>query len=89
MGLYVCRTNVIDVSLLPFASSPLLAIIRARWRGTRWRSWLRHCSISRTVAGSIPDGGLFKIFQLTQLTAHGPGVDSASNNEYQRPSLVR
>jgi hypothetical protein len=24
--------------------------------GTRWRSWLRHCATSRTVAGSIPDG---------------------------------
>ena len=21
-----------------------------------WRSWLRHCAISRKVAGSIPDG---------------------------------
>jgi len=29
--------------------------------GTRWRSWLRHCAISRKIAGSIPDGviGLF------------------------------
>ena len=25
-------------------------------RGTQWRSWLRHCAISRQVAGSIPDG---------------------------------
>ena len=24
--------------------------------GTRWRSWLRHCSTSRNIAGSIPDG---------------------------------
>jgi hypothetical protein len=24
--------------------------------GTRWRSWLRHCAISRKVEGSIPDG---------------------------------
>ena len=29
--------------------------------GTRWRSWLRHCSASRKVAGSIPDG-VFGIF---------------------------
>jgi hypothetical protein len=30
-------------------------------RGTRWRSWLRHCTTSRKVAGSIPDGviGIF------------------------------
>jgi hypothetical protein len=25
-------------------------------RGTRWRSWLRHCATSRKVAGLIPDG---------------------------------
>jgi len=24
-------------------------------RGTRWRSWLRHCDTSRKFAGSIPD----------------------------------
>ena len=24
--------------------------------GTWWRSWLRHCTKSRNVAGSIPDG---------------------------------
>ena len=24
--------------------------------GTRWRSWLRYCTKSRKVAGSIPDG---------------------------------
>jgi hypothetical protein len=24
--------------------------------GTQWRSWLRHCTISWKVAGSIPDG---------------------------------
>ena len=24
-------------------------------RGTRWRSWLRHCATSWKVAGSIPD----------------------------------
>jgi hypothetical protein len=30
-------------------------------RGTRWRSWLRHCATSRKVAGAIPDGviGIF------------------------------
>ena len=29
--------------------------------GTRWRSWLRHCTTSRKVAVSIPDGvtGIF------------------------------
>ena len=30
-------------------------------RGTRWRSWLKHCATIRKVAGSIPDGviGIF------------------------------
>jgi hypothetical protein len=32
------------------------------WRGTRWRSWLRHCATSRKVTGSIPDG-VIGIFQ--------------------------
>jgi len=30
-------------------------------RGTRWRSWLRHCARSRKFAGSIP-GGIIEIF---------------------------
>jgi len=54
-------------------------------RGTRWRSWLRHCATCRKVAGSIPDG-VIAIFHLTQSfrPQYGPGVDSASNrNEYQ------
>jgi len=35
--------------------------ITPRHRGTRWRSWLRHCATNRKVAGSIPDGviGIF------------------------------
>ena len=27
-----------------------------KYRGTRWRSWLRHSATSRKVAVSIPDG---------------------------------
>jgi hypothetical protein len=32
-------------------------------RGTRWRSWFRHCATSRKVAGSIFDGviGFFSV----------------------------
>ena len=58
--------------------------IRVFDRGTRWRSWLRHCATSRKVAGSIPDG-LTGIFQRQSFWPHyDPGVDSASNiNEYQ------
>jgi len=45
---------------------------------------LRHCAISRKVAGSIPDGVIGN-FSLTSFRPHyGPGVDSASKrNEYQ------
>ena len=40
--------------VLPFVcSTAFLYIIIG---GTLWRSWLRHCSTSRKVAGSIPDG---------------------------------
>jgi len=34
----------------------------ARW-GTRWRSWLRHCTISRKVAGSFVFDGVIGIFR--------------------------
>jgi hypothetical protein len=45
----------------------------------RWRGWLRHCTTSQKVAGSIPDF----------LRPHyGPWVDSDSNrNEYQEHFL--
>ena len=48
-------------------------------------SWLRHCTTSRKVAGSIPDdvNGFFLLTQSFRLQ-YGRGVDSASNrNEYQ------
>jgi hypothetical protein len=33
----------------------------SRWRGMQWHSWLRHCTTSQKVVGSIPDGviGIF------------------------------
>ena len=36
-------------------------ICQLEYRGTRWRSWLRHCATNRNVVGSIPDGvtGIF------------------------------
>ena len=36
-------------------------VLLAQSRGTRWRSWLRHCTTSPKFAGSIPDGviGIF------------------------------
>jgi len=30
--------------------------VLAKFGGTRWRSWLRHCATRRKVAGSVPDG---------------------------------
>jgi hypothetical protein len=32
------------------------------FRGTRWRSWLKHCATSRKVAGSI-SYGVFEIYR--------------------------
>jgi len=33
----------------------LLYVLPGEFGGTRWCSWLRHCTKSRKVAGSIPD----------------------------------
>jgi hypothetical protein len=55
------------------------------FRGTRYRSWLRHYAKSRKVPDTIPDG-VFEFFQFIQSFQphYGSGVDSASNrNEYQ------
>ena len=38
-------------------------------RGTRWRSWFRHCATDRKVAGSIPDG-VIGIFQRHNPSGH-------------------
>ena len=57
--------------------------VRSLW-GTRWRNWLRHCSTSQKVAGSIPDGVIGVLHLHNPFGRPGPGVDSASNrNEYQ------
>jgi hypothetical protein len=42
------------------AAAPFLHLYKTAWQW-RWRSWLRHCAITRKVAGSIPDGiiGIF------------------------------
>jgi hypothetical protein len=52
-------------------------------RGTRVRSWMRHCATSQKVASSNPGwGGFFNLPNPWVL-----GVDSASNrNEYQESS---
>jgi hypothetical protein len=56
------------------------------FRGTRWRSWLRHCATSRKVAGSVPDG-VTGIFQwLNPSGDHG--LDSASNRKVYQKSFL-
>jgi len=51
--------------------------------GTRWRRWLRHCTTSWKVAGSIPDGVIW-IFHWHNPSCHTMALDSAFNrNEYQ------
>jgi hypothetical protein len=47
----LCNTGQNTSTLLPVCVRCVLMK-----RGTRWRSWLRHCATSRKVAGSIPDG---------------------------------
>jgi hypothetical protein len=42
------------------------------FRDTRWYSWLRHCALSRKVAGSI----------LDDVIGNGPGVDSTTNRNW-------
>ena len=60
-------------------------MVRVQFRNGRFllsvlNVWLRYCSTSRKVAGSIP-GGVFGIFHWHN---PGSGVDSASNrDEYQ------
>ena len=52
-------------------------------RGTRWRSWLRHCTTSRKVTCSRWCHWNFPLIQSFGLH-YGPGVVSASNRqEYQ------
>ena len=62
-----------------------LLLFKSIWRGTRWRSWLRHCASNWKVAGSIPDDAI-GIFQWQSFRPrYGRGFDSASNgNEYQQ-----
>ena len=45
--------------------------------------WLRHCATSRTVPGSIPCGINGYFFSVAPDVTMCPGVDSASENEYQ------
>ena len=68
-------------------NTSLIIISLQKKKGTRWRSWLRHCATNRKVASSIPDyiiGNSLTSFRLH----YGLGVDSASNrNEYQEHYL--
>jgi hypothetical protein len=45
--------------------------------------WLRHCATSRTVSGTIPGGVTGDFFRGSPRQTMCPGVDSASENEYQ------
>jgi hypothetical protein len=49
--------------------APLL-VANVTARGTRWRSWLRHCATRRKVAGPISDGvtGIFNLNNSSGLT---------------------
>jgi hypothetical protein len=50
---------------------------KEKYRVTRWRSWLRHCTTSRKVEGSIPDGfiGVFgRTMALGSTQSQVPGI---------------
>jgi hypothetical protein len=53
--------------------------------GTRWRSWLRHCTTSRKVAGSIPDGaiGVFHWHNPSGCTMTLGSTQPLIRNEYR------
>jgi hypothetical protein len=66
----------VGTGTLFFSTYLCFLLIVACRRGTRWYSWLRHCTTNRKVAGSIPDfvigifylypSGLNKALGLTQ-----------------------
>jgi len=75
----VFKLFIFHYYIFPFKNSPqAYTFVRDRFyymhhqcvRGTRWRSWLRHCATNRTVAGSIPDGviGIFHWHNLSGRT---------------------
>ena len=43
-------------SVFQFSAEGRIYFFSYASRGTRWRSWLRHCATSQKVAGSIRDG---------------------------------
>ena len=82
-----------DVDIVYVAEIEILswALSYLHRRGTRWRSWLRHCATSRKVLGSITDVviGIFHWNSPSGFTKT-LGVDSASKrNEYQGYFLGR
>jgi hypothetical protein len=54
-----------------------------------WRSWLRHCTASRKVAGSIPDGvtGIFQWLDHSCSTMAMVSTQVSKRNEYQETFL--
>jgi hypothetical protein len=57
----VVRPERFEICVISFLKNVSYLLIR----GTRWRSWLRHCATSRQVAGSIPDVAIDIILQAT------------------------
>jgi len=47
--------NLLSIYLVKILKMQKLLMYYKYNRGTRWRSWLRHCATSRKVASSIPD----------------------------------
>ena len=57
---YITVPDTLWSRSLEFSSNKSYHYKHMAW-GTRWLSWLRHCTTSRKVAGSIPDSviGIF------------------------------
>jgi hypothetical protein len=54
-------------------------------RGTRWRSWLRHCATNREVSGSISDGviGIFNSYNPSSRTMVLASTQPLKEKSYQ------
>jgi hypothetical protein len=56
--------HIVNVQTFLFVYSPICD-------GMPWRIWLRHCATSRKVAGSIPNGVIGIIDNISGCTALG------------------
>jgi hypothetical protein len=61
----VVTLSEVDIELL----FGILGVLQTNQCGTHWCTWLRHCTTSHVIVGSIPDG-IIGIFQLIISSSH-------------------